>query len=94
MSENQKQIIEDITNMIPFVNIKVAQSIKNLIEVEIEQEILRINPDVDFEDMDITEKIMLLEHVSKSEEQKAIEKKEAIPFETILREEGINIDDL
>lgn len=89
MSENQKQLIADITNMIPFLNIKMTQSIKNLIEAEIEQEILRINPNVKFEDMDITEKLMLLEYLLKSDEQKEKERAEAIPFEEILKEEGL-----
>ena len=56
--------------MAPFVSEKIAESIKNLMEAEIEQEILRINPEVEFEDMDITEKLMLLSYISKSEEER------------------------
>ena len=48
MSETQKQIITDINSMAPFVSEKIAESIKNLMEAEIEQEILRINPEVEF----------------------------------------------
>lgn len=89
MSENQKQLMKDITNMIPFVNIKFVQGIKSLFESEIEQEILKINPDTEFEDMDITEKLMLLEYISKSEEQRKRDEEEAIPLEKILEEEGL-----
>lgn len=89
MSENQKQLIKDITNMIPFVNIKFVQGVKSLFESEIEQEILKINPDTEFEDMDITEKLMLLEYISKSEEQRKRDEEEAIPLEKILEEEGL-----
>lgn len=92
MSENQKQIITDINSMAPFVSEKIAESIKNLMEAEIEQEILRINPEVEFEDMDITEKLMLLSYISKSEEERLKDEEEAIPLEDILKEEGLSFD--
>ncbi|MBQ9267404.1 MAG: hypothetical protein IJ217_03910 [Clostridia bacterium] len=94
MSEMQKQIVMDITSMAPFVNVKIAESIKNLMETEIEQEILKINPDVVFDDMDITEKLMLLEYISKSEEEREKDAQEAIPLEEILKAEGLNDNDL
>ena len=92
MSETQKQIITDINSMAPFVSEKIAESIKNLMEAEIEQEILRINPEVEFEDMDITEKLMLLSYISKSEEERLKDEEEAIPLEDILKEEGLSFD--
>ena len=94
MSENQKQLITDITSMMPFVNVKFVQGIKSLFETEIEQEILKINPETEFDDMDITEKLMLLSYVSKSEEEKEKDEEEAIPFEEILKEEGLTINDI
>lgn len=94
MSENQKQLMTDITNMIPYVNIKFVQGIKSLFETEIEQEILKINPETEFEDMDITEKLMLLSYISKSEEEKKKDEEEAIPLEECLKEAGLTIDDL
>lgn len=94
MSENQKQLMTDITSMMPFVNVKFVQGIKSLFETEIEQEILKINPETEFDDMDITEKLMLLSYISKSEEEKKKDEEEAIPFEEILKEEGLTIDDL
>lgn len=94
MSENQKQLMTDITNMIPYVNIKFVQGIKSLFETEIEQEILKINPETEFDDMDITEKLMLLSYISKSEEEKKKDEEEAIPLEECLKEAGLTIDDL
>ncbi len=94
MSEMQKQLMTDITSMMPFVNVKFVQGIKSLFETEIEQEILKINPKTEFEDMDITEKLMLLSYISKTEAEKKKDEEEAIPFEEILKEEGLTIDDL
>ncbi len=94
MSENQKQLMTDITNMIPYVNVKFVQGIKSLFETEIEQEILKINPETEFDDMDITEKLMLLSYISKSEEEKKKDEEEAIPLEECLKEAGLSIDDL
>ena len=94
MSEIQKQLMIDITSMMPFVNVKFVQGIKSLFEAEIEQEIMKINPETEFDDMDITEKLMLLSYISKSEEEKKRDEEEAIPFEEILKEEGLTIDDL
>lgn len=94
MSETQKQLITDITSMMPFVNIKFVQGIKSLFEIEIEQEILKINPETEFDDMDITEKLMLLSYISKSEEEKKKDEEEAIPLEECLKKEEMNIDDL
>ena len=94
MSENQKQNVMDIRSMAPFINIKIAESIRNLMEAEIEHEILKVNPNVEFEDMDITEKIMLLEYISKSEDERKKERSESIPLEDILKEEGLTIEGL
>ena len=77
----------------PFVNIKFIQGVKSLFEIEIEQEILKINPKTEFDDMDITEKLMLLSYISKSEDEKKKDEEEALPLEEILKEEGLNIDD-
>ena len=37
MSETQKQLITDITSMMPFVNIKFVQGIKSLFEIIMEE---------------------------------------------------------
>ena len=92
MSESQKQNIIDINSMAPFVSAKITEIIKNLMETEIEQEILRINPEVEFDDMDITEKLMLLEYVSKTDEER--EQEETISFEDALKEAGLTLNDL
>ncbi len=64
------------------------------IYTEIEQEILRINPKTEFDDMDITEKLMLLSYISKTEEEKKKDEEEAIPLEECMKEVGLNIDEL
>ncbi len=94
MSENQKQTITDIKSMAPFIGEKVAEIIKKLMEVEIEEKILKIRPNIKFEDMDITEKLMILEYEEKSEIERKRDKEEAIPFEDVLMEEGLTYKDL
>lgn len=94
MSESQKQTITDIKSMAPFISEKVAEIIKKLMEVEIEEEILKIKPSIKFEDMDLTEKLMILEYEGKSGTERKRDKEEAIPFEDILMEEGLTYNDL
>ena len=94
MSEDQKQNIIDIKSMAPFISARIAEIIKKLMEAEIEEEILKIRPNIVFDDMDITEKLMILEYEGKSENERQKDKKEAIPFEDILMEEGLTYNDL
>ena len=42
--------------------------------------------------MDITEKLMLLSYISKSEEERLKDEEEAIPLEDILKEDGLSFD--
>ena len=56
--------------------------------------VLALVPDAILENMDTTEKLMLIDYYSKSEEERQKEREEAIPFEEILKEEGLTRDDL
>ena len=44
--------------------------------------------------MDITEKLMLIEELSLTEEQREKERKEAISFEQALKEAGLTMNDI
>ena len=48
----------------------------------------------ELEELDPTEKLMLLREFSLTEEQRRKEKEEAIPFEEALKEAGLTLDDL
>lgn len=94
MSELQIQAIKDVIKMTPRLNIECLNSVKVLMEKAIDSEILKIEPTVKLENMDITEKVMYLDYLTESEETKEKELKEAISFEEILKREGLTIDDL
>lgn len=94
MSELQIQTIKDIIKMTPRLNIECLNSVKVLMEKAIDSEILKIEPTVKLENMDITEKVMYLDYLTESEETKEKELKEAVSFEEILKREGLTIDEL
>lgn len=94
MSEIQIQAIKDVINMTPRVSLEFLNSIKVLMEKEIDSELLKLEPSVILENMDITEKIMYLDYLRESKETKEKELKNAIPFEEVLKREGLTFDDL
>ena len=94
MSELQIQTIKDVIKMTPRLNIECLNSVKVLMEKAIDSEILKIEPTVKLENMDITEKVMYLDYLTESEETKEKELKEAVSFEEILKREGLTIDEL
>lgn len=94
MSEIQIQTIKDVINMTPRVSLRFLNSIKALMEWEIDSELLKLEPSVILENMDITEKIMYLDYLRESKETKEKELKNAIPFEEVLKREGLTFDDL
>lgn len=94
MSELQIQTIKDVIKMTPRLNIECLNSVKVLMEKAIDSEILKIEPTVKLENMDITEKVMYLDYLTESEETKEKELNEAVSFEEILKREGLTIDDL
>lgn len=94
MSEAQIQAIKDVIKMTPRLNIECLNSIKILMEKAIDSELLRLEPTVILENMDITEKVMYLDYLTESKDTKEKELKNAVSFEEILQREGLTYDDL
>jgi adenylate cyclase len=94
MSEAQIQAIKDVIKMTPRLNIDCLNSVKVLMEKAIDYELLRLEPSIILENMDITEKVMYLDYIMESKEVKNQELKDAVSFEEILKREGLTIDDL
>lgn len=94
MSDAQLQAIKDVIKMTPRLNIDCLNSIKILMEKAIESELLKLEPTVILENMDITEKVMYLDYLMEKEETKEEEKTKAISLEEILKREGLTLDDL
>lgn len=89
MSEAQIQAIKDIIKMTPRLNVECLNSIKILMEKAIDSELLRLEPTVILENMDITEKVMYLEYLTESKSTKEKELKNAVTLEEILKKEGM-----
>ena len=94
MSEAQIQTIKDIIKMTPRLNIECLNSIKVLMEKTIDSELLKLEPTVILENMDITEKVMYLDYLTETKDTKEKELENAIPFEEVLKREGLTFDDL
>lgn len=94
MSETQIQAIKDVIKMTPRLNIDCLNSIKVLMEKAIESELLRLEPTVLLDNMDITEKVMYLDYLMESKDTKEQELKNAVSFEEVLKREGLTFDDL
>lgn len=80
--------------MTPRLNTECLNSIKILMEKAIDSELLRLEPTVILENMDITEKVMYLDYLTESKDTKEKELENAISFEEILQREGLTYDDL
>ena len=89
MSEQQKQIIIDIHNIACILSFEQQKIIIELEEKMLDEKLLTLASDVILENMDITEKIMLIRELSLTEEERQKEREEAIPLEIILKEEGL-----
>lgn len=94
MSEAQIQAIKDVIKMTPRLNVECLNSVKILMEKAIDSELLRLEPTVILENMDITEKVMYLDYLTESKDTKEKEQKNAVSFEEILKREGLTYDDL
>lgn len=94
MSETQKQNIIDVANIMRKLSINEAEVIKQFAEKMIDAKLLALAPDAIIENMDITEKLMLIEELSLTEEQRKKEREEVVSFEQALKEAGLTIDDL
>ena len=80
--------------MTPRLNAECLVSIKVLMEKAIDSELLKLEPTVILENMDITEKIMYLDYLKESKETKEEELKNSKTLEEILKREGLTMDDL
>lgn len=94
MSDLQLQAIKDVIKMTPRLNLDCLNSIKILMEQAIDSELLRKEPSVILENMDITEKVMYLDYLTESKNTKEDELKNSLTLEEILKREGLTIDDL
>ena len=94
MSDAQLQVMKDVLKMIPKLNLECLTSIKILMEKAIDSELLRLEPTVLLENMDITEKVMYLDYLTESEDTKEQESQNSVSLEEILKREGIDINDL
>ncbi|MCI8760494.1 MAG: hypothetical protein HFJ34_05175 [Clostridia bacterium] len=94
MSESQIQAIKDVIKMTPRLNVECLNSVKILMEKAIDSELLRLEPTVILENMDITEKVMYLDYLTESKDTKEKELNNAVSFEEILQREGLTYDDL
>lgn len=94
MSETQIQTIKDVIKMTPRLSIECLNSIKILMEKTIDSELLKLEPTVILENMDITEKVMYLDYLTETTKQKKEELKDLTTFEEILKREGLTFDDL
>lgn len=94
MSETQLQAIKDVIKMTPRLNIECLEAIKILMEKAIDYELVRLEPTVILENMDIAEKTMYLDYLKESKETKIEELKNATTLEEILKREGLTFDDL
>ncbi|MBR0426810.1 MAG: hypothetical protein IJK18_01225 [Clostridia bacterium] len=94
MSEAQIQAIKDVIKMTPRLSIDSLNSIRALMEKAIDSQLLKLEPTVILENMDITEKVMYLDYLTENDEQKKNELKDVTDFEEILKREGLTIDDL
>ena len=94
MSEAQIQAIKDVIKMTPRLNLECLNSIKILMEEAIDSELLRLEPTIILENMDITEKVMYLDYLTEGKDTKEKELKNAVSFEEILKREGLTYDNL
>lgn len=94
MSDSQLQTIKDVIKMTPKLNLDCLNSIKILMEKAIDSELLRLEPTILLDNMDITEKVMYLDYLSESTSTKEKELSEAISLEEIVQKEGFDLDDL
>ena len=94
MSDAQIQAIKDIIKMTPRLNMECLNSIKILMEKTIDSELLKREPSIILENMDITEKVMYLDYLMESKDTKEKELLNAISFEEVLKREGLTLNDL
>lgn len=90
MSDAQKQNIIDVHNIMCKLSKVESEAIKELAEKMIDVKLITLVPDIILDNMDITEKLMMIDLYSMSKEEREKEEKEAIPLEEILKKEGLS----
>ena len=93
MSEDQRQRLIDINNISCSLSDEDAKKIELVAVSLLNISLLQVLPDLELselEELDTTEKLMLLKEYSKSKEQREKELEEAITFEEILKKEGLS----
>ena len=94
MSDSQIQTIQEVIKMTPKLNFECLNSIKILMEKAIDSELLRLDPKIILDNMDITEKVMYLDYLNENKEAKYEENENSISLEDALKKEGLTIEDL
>ncbi len=94
MSEMQIQLMQDIIKMTPRLSLDSLLSVKELMEQALDMELIKREPTILLENMDITEKVMYLDYLMEGKETKEEELKHAVSLEDILKREGLTVDDL
>lgn len=94
MSEIQKQSILNINEILYKLNENELSLANSFFDNLLNMKVLTLAPDAILENMDTTEKLMLIEYYSKSEVERKKNEEEAIPFEECLKKAGLTIDDL
>lgn len=94
MSDAQLQAIKDVIKMTPRLNYECLTSIRILMEKAIDSELLKLEPDVILENMDITEKVMYLDYLTENHDTKENELTNSISLEDLLKREGLDLNDL
>lgn len=97
MSESQKQTIIDITSIAYNLDEESQAKMKKVAISLLDIKLIEVMPHLtlnELEELDPTEKLMLLKEFSLTEEQRQKEKEESIPFEEALKEVGLTINDL
>jgi len=92
MSEEFKQTLIDIHNISYHLSIEEAKRIEKIAEKLLDVKLLETMKELsveELEELDVTEKILLLREYSLTEEERQKEREEAIPLEDILKEEGL-----
>ena len=97
MSESQRQTLIDIASIAYNLDEESQAKMKKIAISLLDMKLIEVMPHLslrELEELDPTEKLMLLREFSLTDEQRKKEKEEAIPFEEALKEAGLTIDDL
>lgn len=63
-------------------------------EKALDLELLRLEPKIELENMDITEKVMYLEYITEGQQEKIEQLEQSIDLAEIIEKEGLTLDEL